>query len=418
MASARADDVLILDDGVENKNSMTWPMLPGESLNALAAKFYPNNKVMQRHFTAKTLRLNVETMPKLDADLDFLVPTAVVIPTLKSLSYQSPHKKSAGKGLQLSYNIKSALESVPKGLLIEYENLIIRNTFLKEELAKLNEKLVFLQSKFNHLKLIFDKTLSVPKKKVLKNLDAESAKANKKTSAISEPSIISNVVDSINMDLLWVALGLLLTAGLIAFVLKKYREYRYKKFIIQTERESLVPSFTNGGEAIEFGAEAKTNLPLNLETQVDDMNEHSILDEAKFFVSKNQINEAIEHIKWAIRAQPKAAINLWLYLLDLFRKENLKEEFENYAKAMHQTFNVMTPVWEEKAVAIVVAQTVEEFPHILERLTGVWPGEEARAYLRSLIADNRNGERAGFGKAVLDEILLLIAVLESRSDVN
>ena len=427
MASAHADDVLILDDGTEIKNSMTWPMLPGESLNELAAKFYPKNKVMQRHFTTKALFLNAETLPNLNADVDFAVPTAVVIPTLKSLSshagtLKSSHEKSGKQKLHMSYNMKSAVENLPRSLVKEYENLVTRNTFLKEELAKLNEKLVFLQSKLNDLKLILDKTISLPQKKVFKNLDEKNTKDNPEIKAshlhVQAPSLISSIFESINKDLLWVALGLGLVAGLISFVLKKYRESRYKKFVIQTERDALTPSFVSGELKEEFGDKVKSKLLLNTDTQVDDLNERSILDEAKFLMSKNQPAEAIEHIKWAIRAQPKTAINLWLYLLDIFRQEQQKDDFENYAKAMHQTFNVMTPMWEEKNVAIIVAQALEEFPHIVERLTASWPSEEARIYLRSLITDNRNGERTGFGKAVLDEILLLIAVLEARSDFN
>ena len=48
----------------------------------------------------------------------------------------------------------------------------------------------------------------------------------------------------------------------------------------------------------------------------------------------------------------------------------------------------------------------------------MWPGELATVYLRGLITDNRGGDRAGFGKAVLNEILMLIAVLDSRKDLT
>ena len=89
---------------------------------------------------------------------------------------------------------------------------------------------------------------------------------------------------------------------------------------------------------------------------------------------------------------------------------------------MHETFNVMTPVWYEKEAAVntamIVPQSLEEFPHIMEQLYGVWPGELATVYLRSLITDNRGGERVGFGKAVVSEILMLIALLDTHKDIN
>jgi hypothetical protein len=48
----------------------------------------------------------------------------------------------------------------------------------------------------------------------------------------------------------------------------------------------------------------------------------------------------------------------------------------------------------------------------------MWPTAEAKDYLRGLITDSRDGERAGFGKAVLSEILFLIALLDTRKDFS
>ena len=63
-------------------------------------------------------------------------------------------------------------------------------------------------------------------------------------------------------------------------------------------------------------------------------------------------------------------------------------------------------------------QYLEEFPKIMEKLYTTWPSDQAKDYLRCLIIDNRDGKRAGFGKAVLSEILLLIALLDTRQDFN
>jgi hypothetical protein len=142
------------------------------------------------------------------------------------------------------------------------------------------------------------------------------------------------------------------------------------------------------------------------------------LQEAKMLMSINRANDAVAHLKMTIETQPKASINHWLYLLEIFRKLNLKEEFEQYATNMHQTFNVMTPVWYETEVAIYVPESIEEFPHIMEKLYSVWPGDLATVYLRNLINDNRGGERTGFGKTVLSEILLLIEMLDIRKDLK
>jgi hypothetical protein len=46
----------------------------------------------------------------------------------------------------------------------------------------------------------------------------------------------------------------------------------------------------------------------------------------------------------------------------------------------------------------------------------VWPSELSRAYLESLITDNRDGERAGFSQVEIEEILLLLDLLDARKE--
>ena len=119
-----------------------------------------------------------------------------------------------------------------------------------------------------------------------------------------------------------------------------------------------------------------------------------------------------------IESQPRASINHWLYLLEIFRKLNLQEEFEQYAADMHQTFNVMTPVWYDTEIAMYVPQSLEEFPHIMERLYSSWSDDSAAEYLRNLIIDNRGGERSGFGDAVIGEITMLIELLSCAQRIS
>ena len=97
---------------------------------------------------------------------------------------------------------------------------------------------------------------------------------------------------------------------------------------------------------------------------------------------------------------------------------NLKEEFKKYAEGLKANFNVTTQVWDDSIVPGTLPQYLEEFPNIMEKLYIIWPSSQAKDYLRSLITDNRDGVRAGFGKAVLSEILLLIALLDTRKDFN
>lgn len=167
---ASAEDALTNDSTLTSeqpqavqKDTMTWPMLPDESVSELARLFYPKNTAMQQQFVAKTLQLNAKTVPNLNATKRFELPSLLVIPTLKSLSKKTVYTaKKNNKSLKMSYGLKQTIENIPQKLLREYEELIGKNDFLKQELAKLEVKIVFLENKLGELKLIFDKNLTLP----------------------------------------------------------------------------------------------------------------------------------------------------------------------------------------------------------------------------------------------------------------
>lgn len=474
---AETSNTLPIVNGLQTEltqaNSQVWPVLPGESLNDIARLFYPQNVVMQRLFISKTLRLNMGKQANLNATARFKEPILLVIPTLKSLSRntqvtQPTAEKPAKHQLQITTDIERVLDSVPSELKEEYEFWVSKNELLKQQLAILKDKIVFLETKLNGLKLIWEKTLSLPAgdsaainagtngvtaetnannsteiasnttnainsaagavvtsagsgKKVFKNLNA------KPTSSPVAPKITAlksskDVLDYLNMDWVKAALALGLLAILSVFALKKYRAYMFAKMSFATTKmhTSIQETMVDFGgylkpKTLEESPEVKLQAKAakDAEARLD-----STLAEAKLLMSVNRHQDAIAHLKLTIEAQPKACINHWLYLLEIYRKLDLKDEFEAHATGLHQIYNVMTPVWYDTKVAMVVPQSLEEFPHIMEKLYTVWPGHLAGAYLRGLIADNRGGERVGFGKAVLREILMLIEILDIQKELN
>lgn len=443
--------------GQESANSMIWPMLPGESVNDVARLFYPKNSAMQLQFVKKTLRLNTDIQLKPKQRFDSL--TLLAVPTLKSLSKNSANirKKQSNKSLKMSYGLKQMVEAVPQKLLQDYELLLSKNAYLKDQLVKLNEKIVFLETKLGELKLILDKTLSLPnsglpagdlpKADIPKLNDTAPVQvtapvaATSSEPAASQPAakkVFKNLnkqapvptptegswLDNLNMGIVKAVLALLALLLLVAFALKKYRERMFEKLsFANTKMQNTVTDFSGYFEKstqvkIEPGPET---IQHQQAVKAVEVKINSTLEEAKLLMSVNRGTDAIAHLKMTIESQPKASINHWLYLLEVFRKLNLKGEFEEYADKMHETFNVMKPVWYEKEVEVsavmVVPKSLEEFPHIMAQLYGVWPGELASVYLRSLITDNRGGERIGFGKEVVDEILFLIELLDSYKDI-
>lgn len=461
--SSRTDE-LNTATASDTGNTLSWTAIAGESLNDVAGAFYPNNKAMQRLFIAKTLQLNPEIEPKLKPSMVFAAPTLLTIPTLKSLSKSkqaantSQRAKAASQELSTSNGVEAAASNLPALLTQEYELLLSKNGFLKVELERLHARISVLQAKLGYLKLVLDKALSLSDKpssttdltgnsnppeaqdvastatakKAFKNLNENNVSSvntvAKQVKPLTQQSPVSAVLATDKVEesssnllkyALLAALGLVALLALAVYLLKKYRQRAIERF--SQSMPIMDDTLTNlGGQWQDTEQEAEQQLQISakrfMNTQMRDEQARaaSTLEEAKLLMSINRMQDAIDHLKLIIETQPKISINHWLCLLEIFRKMHLKEDFEHYAQNLHRIFNVMTPVWYETSAAIVVPQDLEEFPHIMEKLDAVWPSDLAKVYLESLITDNRDGDRAGFSQAVLDEILMLIALLDTR----
>jgi tetratricopeptide (TPR) repeat protein len=222
-------------------------------------------------------------------------------------------------------------------------------------------------------------------------------------------------------------LGMLGVLGVGSYLLRRYREKMFAEFakeipkMDETIADYSTQNFKDTEQPQNNEAEINTDfasfMPVTIQTiakpDVKNIRGDSTLQEAKLLMSINRHQEAIDHLKKGIENDPKSSIHNWLYLLEVLRKVNQKEEFEVFAEKLHKSFNVEQPEWVDASVALV-PQTLEEFPNIMKKLYELWPNESAKEYLRELVNDNRDGERTGFSSAVFAEILSLIAVLDAR----
>ncbi len=411
----------------EDRGSMAWPMLPHESLRDLAQLFYPKQTGMQHLFVQRALRLNAKEYPDLTADDQFAALTPLRVPTLKSLAHARPiHKKPAAQNLKMSYGIQSLQSKAMSGLLEQYQYLLSRNGLLKEEIAKLNQQLTQLQQKLQDLKQLFDNTLR-------RASQPERGKSAEVTKVDATPSINTQIVPAASPApaMVWQSYlrtpWMLVLFGLTLLVLTGFWLLKKSRRMLQ-EVPLAQANGVEAGNLVSDSAWRDGGLPdLDRDTlqytgvQVKEIDHNAdaqgVLEEARLLASVSRYEEAIAHLKAHIDTNPKLSIQPWLYLLEIFKQRGMKEDFEHYAESIHQTFNIITPLWEPHEVALVVPETLEDFPHIMEKLCGDWPDDDVRRYLQNLINDNRNGERGGFGQSVLDEILTLIGVLDVRKDL-
>ena len=134
-----------------------------------------------------------------------------------------------------------------------------------------------------------------------------------------------------------------------------------------------------------------------------------VTQEAEFWISLNDPQRAIEILEQqSDAAHPESPVP-WLYLLDLYREVKNKEKHDDLRERFIRLFNANIAKYGE-SIKPTQPQSLEEFPHLMNRICALWNKDGIVEFLENLLIDDRGGERAGFDLPVYREILLLISI--------
>ena len=137
-----------------------------------------------------------------------------------------------------------------------------------------------------------------------------------------------------------------------------------------------------------------------------------VMQEAEFWMSLNDALRAIEVLEpYATSTQSNSPLP-WLYLFDLYRQVAQREKYDLLHQHFEHTFNCKIMSWSELELQLPNAPTrsIEEVPHVMEKIVDLWGGHQLIGYLESLLMDDRAGNRIGFDLPVYREIMFLIAI--------
>ncbi len=149
-----------------------------------------------------------------------------------------------------------------------------------------------------------------------------------------------------------------------------------------------------------------------LVSEEDIRNRDSTIELAEIMLSFGRINSAAEALANFIENNPKEAFVPWLKLLEVYRANGQRTEFDKIARKLNKTFNVWTVDWDNFNDARAPKHGLETMTHIMERLRELWGTRECQAYLQYLLRDTRDETRRGFPLAAIDDILCLNDILE------
>jgi hypothetical protein len=132
---------------------------------------------------------------------------------------------------------------------------------------------------------------------------------------------------------------------------------------------------------------------------------------ANIMTSMGLTESAAQTLVEHIRENPRESLPQWLKLLEIHRLSGNRSEFERSAAELKQHFNVQPEEWNAPPGA--GRSSLEAYPHIRSQIVKLWRKPECVKLLQALLLDNREGTRLGFPATVAEEILLMIAILNS-----
>lgn len=138
------------------------------------------------------------------------------------------------------------------------------------------------------------------------------------------------------------------------------------------------------------------------------------LEAAEIMICFGRFQSAASEITDFITATPACGLRPYLALLDIYRRGDMKNEFQQLADGLQGKFNIAKPLWDSKRQGTDNTRNLDAFPHVLANITELWDGPECLAYIRNLTVDTREGTRTGFDMAAANELALLESILLLR----
>jgi len=136
-----------------------------------------------------------------------------------------------------------------------------------------------------------------------------------------------------------------------------------------------------------------------------------VMQEAEFWKMLNETQRAIDILENYCNTESAASPVPWLYLADLYRENGDTDHLEQLRQQFQLAFNGrFDPTGDDTPLR----ESLEQYPHVIGRVTELWGHEDVLGYLQSLLLNDRDAPREGFHLPVYREILLLIEVALER----
>lgn len=143
----------------------------------------------------------------------------------------------------------------------------------------------------------------------------------------------------------------------------------------------------------------------------NDVNEN-ILENAEVFIEHGRMSLAIQLLQNHLTDYPTESPKVWFKLLSLVASEGSEVEYDSTATNFKQFFNIKIPNFQNANSQD--RSSIEDYPHIIARLEGVWGSHYAVELLNELVYSKQSAEpRDGFERGVFEDLFFLKQIAET-----
>ena len=137
----------------------------------------------------------------------------------------------------------------------------------------------------------------------------------------------------------------------------------------------------------------------------------NILENADVFIEHGRTALAIQLLQNHLTDYPTESPKIWLKLLGLIASEGTETEYNDAANEFKHFFNIKIPSFSDANVQN--HSSIEDYPHIIARLQGVWGSPYAIGFLNELIYNQQSEPRDGFERGPFEDLFLLKQIAET-----
>jgi hypothetical protein len=145
--------------------------------------------------------------------------------------------------------------------------------------------------------------------------------------------------------------------------------------------------------------------------------DHSgILDDADVFIEHGRPALAIQLLQNHLSESPAESPAIWLRLLNLLAKEATETEYDEAVVECNKHFNIKAAKF--GSAVFQNNSSIEDYPHIITRLEGVWGSPYVTGFLNDLIHNKRSQPREGLDQGAFDDLFFLQYIAKRLESSN